>query len=63
MNWSELYEFLNQYHGADWWEDSVTVYDQEQGEFFPCETIEFTEDDDIIDAGSLFLSIKGYENE
>ncbi len=39
-------------------EESVTIYDMSVGEFYPCDTIEFEESDDVLDKGSVFLEIK-----
>lgn len=63
MTWEELFEFLNQHHGADWWNDQVNVYDLKEGEFFPADLVEFPGGDDIINAVNLFLSIRGEDNE
>lgn len=64
MTWSELYEFLNQHHGADWWDDRVYSYDVSTGGFFPCDLVDFECSDDIIDQSAMFISFQSeVENE
>lgn len=58
MTWQELYDFLTQNFDAKWFQDSVTVYDKSEGEFYPSDVIEFQDGDDVIDSGSVFISIK-----
>jgi hypothetical protein len=57
MKWSDLYEWLHANHGAEWWNDTVTVYAAGGGEYYPADTIEFEEADDVLNAGSVFLVI------
>ena len=59
MTWGELLEVLHEnfLHGDKDLDDNVTVYDATDGEFYPADTIEFTESDDILDAGHMFISI------
>ena len=59
MTWGELLEVLHEnfLHGDKDLDDNVTVYNAEEGEFYPADTIEFTESDDILDAGHMFISI------
>ena len=60
MIWGDLFQFLHDkgLNDPDFLENFVTVYDKREGEFFPCDTIEFEESDGIIDAGHIFLQIE-----
>lgn len=61
MSWGDLAEFINQQSiktGGDFLNESVTVYDRSAGEYYPADTIEFEEYDDILDAGSIFIVIQ-----
>ena len=55
MTWKELLTFLIQ--NQIQLDESITVYDESKGEYYPVDLIEFTEGDDILDAGSIFLII------
>tara|TARA_Y100000310_G_scaffold77855_1_gene74417 strand:- start:601 stop:807 length:207 start_codon:yes stop_codon:yes gene_type:complete len=64
MTWREL-------HGAilkravdepEFMDDNVTVYDAADGEYYPADTIEFEEADDVLNAGHMFISVN-VENE
>jgi hypothetical protein len=59
MNWGELLEVLgeNFVHGHRDLEDTVTVYDASNGEYYPAELLVFEESDGIIDSGTMFISI------
>lgn len=57
MKWKELDAFICGLSDEQL-EDTVTVYDQSEGEFYPCDVIEFTESDDVLDSGSMFIVIK-----
>ena len=59
MTWNDLYMVIHEKGLADqnFMHDNVTVYDAEEGEFYPADTIAFEESDDIIDAGHMFISI------
>ena len=60
MNYGELLEFLYEKGLSEpaFLEETATVYDKKEGEYYPCDTIEFTESDDIIDKDQFFLSIE-----
>lgn len=58
MTWGQLLQFLLANEGSRWWDDSVTVYAADSGEYFPADTIEFEDGDDIIGAGSVFIVIQ-----
>ena len=60
MIYGELLEFLYEkgLNSPSFLQDSVTVYDKTEGEYYPCDTIEFEEGDEIIDAGHIFLQIE-----
>jgi len=60
MTWGELLEFLHERALDDplYLQDNVTIYDKSMGEYYPCNTLETTEADDILDKGHLFLSIE-----
>ena len=38
-------------------DETVTVYDAADGEYYPADTIEFEEADDVLDAGHMFIVI------
>ena len=59
MIWGELLEIINEKGLADplSLQDTVTVYDASEGEYYPADTIAFEEADDVLDAGHMFLSI------
>ena len=42
----------------DFLNETATVYDKNEGEYYPCDTIEFTESDYVIDKDQFFLSIE-----
>lgn len=56
MTWNDLLHFLS--NNKDILQDTVTVYDKSKGEFYPSDTIEFIEGDDILDPGSMFIQIE-----
>ena len=60
MTYGELLEFLYErgLNSPSFLQDSVTVYDKTKGEYYPCDTIEFTESDYVIDKDQFFLSIE-----
>ena len=60
MTWNDLYMMIHEKGHVDqnFLEESVTIYDMSAGEFYPCDTIEFEESDDVLDKGSVFLEIK-----
>jgi hypothetical protein len=59
MTWNDLYVMIHEKGTADrdFLHENVTIYDSFYGEYYPADTIEFTEADDIIDAGCTFLVI------
>ena len=54
MTWRSLLDTLVLHERLD---DSVTVYDAAEGEYYPADLIEFEEDDDVLDKGHMFISI------
>ena len=54
MTWRSLLETLLLHERLD---DSVTVYDAAEGEYYPADLIEFEEADDVLDKGHMFISI------
>lgn len=59
MTWNDLYMMIHEKGLADqnFLHENVTIYDSFYGEYYPADAIEFTEADDIIDAGNVFLTI------
>ena len=59
VTWNELYVMIHEKGMADknFLHENVTVYDAADGEYYPAETIEFEEADDVLDAGSMFIGI------
>jgi len=60
MTWNDLYMMIHEKGHADqnFLHENVTVYDSGQGEYYPADTIELCESDDVLDAGHIFISIK-----
>ena len=61
MIWADLLQLLydkSLREDNGFLENSVTVYDKREGEYYPCDTLEFEEGDEIIDAGHIFLQIE-----
>jgi hypothetical protein len=54
MTWRSLLNTLVLHERLD---DSVTVYDAAEGEYYPADLIEFEEADDVLDKGHMFISI------
>ncbi len=54
MTWRSLLDTLVLHERLD---DSVTVYDAAEGEYYPADLIEFEEADDVLDKGHMFISI------
>ena len=65
MAWCELMHVINGKDIKDeqFQYEQVTVYDRSTGEFYPADTIEFEESDDIIDAGTMFIEIQTREED
>ena len=63
MTWRELWLLINNKIACEknfdlnHANDAVMVYNADDGEFYPADTIEFEDGDDIIDAGRMFISI------
>lgn len=64
MTWRELHNVIlkKALKQPDVMEDNVTVYDAADGEYYPADTIEFEEADDVLNAGHMFISVN-VENE
>ena len=60
MNWGELLDYIYEkmLNDKNFGQESVTVYDKTLGEYYPCDTIEFEEADDVLDAGAVFVTIE-----
>jgi hypothetical protein len=60
MNWGELLDYIYEkmLNDKNFGQESVTVYDKTLGEYYPCDTIEFEEADDVLDAGAVFVTIQ-----
>ena len=56
MTYGELYECLavKCLHDPNFVNERVTVDDKSEGEYYPCDTIEFTESDYVIDKDQFF---------
>lgn len=39
-------------------EDTVTVYSEEEGEYYPVSEMRFSTEDDVLDAGHLYLILQ-----
>ena len=59
MTWNDLYIIIHEKGMADrdFLHENVTIYDRTEGEYYPADTIEFLEDDDVLDAGSIFITV------
>ena len=57
MSWRELLGFLLTLDDNRL-DDTATVWDVADGEFYPCDFLELQEGDDVLDAGHLFIAIK-----
>ena len=60
MNWGELLEYLYEksIDDVNFLQEAVTVWDMDEGEYYPVEMFDTCEADDILDAGHSFLGIK-----
>ena len=60
MNYGELVEFLYEkgMQEPEFLNETATVYDKKEGEYYPCDTIEFSEGDSVLDADQFFLTIE-----
>ena len=61
MNWGELAVKIDRkiYKEDDrsFMDSTAMVYDASNGEYYPADLLVFEESDDIIDAGTMFISI------
>ena len=50
MTWNDLYIIIHEKGLADrdFLHENVTIYDRTEGEYYPADTIEFLEDDDVL---------------
>tara|TARA_R100001132_G_C3237856_1_gene69822 strand:+ start:53 stop:238 length:186 start_codon:yes stop_codon:yes gene_type:complete len=39
-------------------EDNITIWDIDEGEYYPADMLEFYGEDDILDKGHLFIGIR-----
>ena len=61
MNWGELFEYLYErtINDTNFLQESVTIWDVDEGEDSPGECVEIAEATDVLDEGHLFIRIKG----
>tara|TARA_R100001480_G_scaffold144785_1_gene142795 strand:+ start:232 stop:447 length:216 start_codon:yes stop_codon:yes gene_type:complete len=66
ITWRELYKIIirkaskenrNLPFSQMFIDETVTVYDAADGEYYPADMIEFEEADDVLDAGHMFIVI------
>ena len=59
MTWRELYKVIIRKASKEptFIDETVTIYDAADGEYYPADTIEFEEADDVLDAGHMFIII------
>lgn len=61
MTWGDLLAFIiqqNNRDGGNFVNETVTVYDQMEGEYFNCDLIEIEHDPDgVVSPGQIFLSL------
>ena len=60
MIYGELLEFLYEkgLNEPDFLQETATVYDKKEGEYYPCDTIEFCDSDSVLDKDQFFLTIE-----
>jgi len=60
MIYGELLEFLYEkgLNEPEFLQETATVYDKKEGEYYPCDTIEFCDSDSVLDKDQFFLSIE-----
>ena len=60
MIYGELLEFLYEkgLNEPEFLQEPAIVYDKKEGEYYPCDTVEFEESDCVLDKGQFFLSIE-----
>ena len=61
MNWGELFEYLYErtINDTNFLQESVTIWDVDEGEYYPGECVEIDDATDVLDEGHLFIRIKG----
>ena len=59
MTWNDLNNIMMQraIEDSNFMDENVTIYDRSMGEYYPADTIEFTEHDDVLDAGTIFITV------
>jgi len=59
ITWRELYKIIIRKASKEqmFIDETVTVYDAADGEYYPADMIEFEEADDVLDAGHMFIVI------
>ena len=60
MIYGELLEFLYEkgLNEPEFLQETATVYDKKEGEYYPCDTIEFCDSDSVLDKDQFFLTIE-----
>lgn len=60
MIYGELLEFLYEkgLNEPEFLQETATVYDKREGEYYPCDTIEFSESDSVLEKDQFFLTIE-----
>ena len=60
MIYGELLELLYEkgLHEPEFLHETATVYYKKEGEYYPCDTIEFCDSDSVLDKDQFFLSIE-----
>jgi len=60
MIYGELLEFLYEkgLNEPEFLQETATVYDKKEGEYYPCDTIEFCDSDSVLDQDQFFLTIE-----
>ena len=60
MIYGELLEFLYEkgLNEPEFLQETATVYDKKEGEYYPCDTIEFCDSDAVLDKDQFFLTIE-----
>ena len=63
MTYKELLDFLKslEQNADNRLEDNVTVWDMEQGEYYPAGLLTMEDSDGIMDAGHMFLGFNEVE--
>ena len=63
MTYKELLDFLKslEQNADNRLEDNVTVWDMEQGEYYPTEVLQIDDGDGIMEAGQMLLGFNAKE--